>query len=191
MKTADIVFKERKSRAWTQEYLSIISGVSIRTIQRIEAGSEPSFETALALAAGFNIDVNSLFSEEKTLRKHVRLTGILALIFIFPPFYFAFSAILAYRFGIDLFYRVFALMQISEMGAVLFHRLSPIVFIGCGVIALFFAAYTGVMIAKPQRINESYTGVVSIYLNRSLIMLIPLALCIITAATFFLYALAE
>lgn len=45
----------RTSRCWTQETLSLVSGVSVRTIQRIEAGDTPSAETLLALAAAFNL----------------------------------------------------------------------------------------------------------------------------------------
>lgn len=45
----------RESRGWTQEMLALISGLSIRTIQRVESGATPSAETLLALAAAFNL----------------------------------------------------------------------------------------------------------------------------------------
>lgn len=192
MKAVNMVCRERKSRAWTQEYLSTVSGVSLRTIQRIEAGAEPSFETALALASCFNIDVNELFDlREQQIPKNAIISAALASLFIFPPLYFALSAILKYRFGVDMFYRVFTQIQLHEQGAVLFNRFSPIVFMGCLFLALCFSIHAGVMIRRPRKVGSSYIAVASLYLNRSLPMLIPLLLCILTATIFFLYALAE
>jgi len=46
-----IVRKLRLQRGWTQDQLSEISGLSIRTIQRLERGAKPSLETAKSLAA--------------------------------------------------------------------------------------------------------------------------------------------
>ena len=45
----------RESRGWTQETLALVSGLSVRTIQRVESGESPSAETLLALAAAFNL----------------------------------------------------------------------------------------------------------------------------------------
>lgn len=47
----------RKQRAWTQEQLAKASGLSLRTIQRLESGNKASQESLLALAATFNINV--------------------------------------------------------------------------------------------------------------------------------------
>lgn len=43
----------RSTKGWSQEQMAEISGVSVRTIQRIEKGEAPSLETAKALAAAF------------------------------------------------------------------------------------------------------------------------------------------
>jgi len=43
----------RRDKGWSQEQLSEISGVSVRTIQRIEKGEVPGLETLKALAAAF------------------------------------------------------------------------------------------------------------------------------------------
>ena len=50
----------RESHGWTQEHLADVSGVSTRTIQRVEAKHAYSGETAMALASAFSIDVQDL-----------------------------------------------------------------------------------------------------------------------------------
>ncbi|MBT3307932.1 MAG: Pr2TM family membrane protein [Gammaproteobacteria bacterium] len=59
-----IVRKLRLQRGWSQEQLATFSGLSIRTIQRIERGQKASLETLNALAAVFEIDVSQLQGEE-------------------------------------------------------------------------------------------------------------------------------
>lgn len=51
-----IVRKLRIERGWTQEHLSQLTGLSVRSIQRIERGQTCSLETQNALAAGFEIE---------------------------------------------------------------------------------------------------------------------------------------
>lgn len=58
-----IIRKLRLERGWSQETLSEISGVSVRTIQRIERGRNASLETLSALAAAFDVDVATLSTE--------------------------------------------------------------------------------------------------------------------------------
>jgi DNA-binding XRE family transcriptional regulator len=53
----------RESRGWTQEHLALASCVSVRTIQRVEAGHLPSPETLLALSAVFNVEPAELQEE--------------------------------------------------------------------------------------------------------------------------------
>lgn len=47
----------RRDKLWTQEDLAAASGVSTRTIQRIELGDGGSLETWKALAAASDVDV--------------------------------------------------------------------------------------------------------------------------------------
>lgn len=54
----------RIERAWSQEQLAHISGVNVRTIQRLENGAKPSLDTLKAIAAGFEIDVRELTEEQ-------------------------------------------------------------------------------------------------------------------------------
>jgi len=51
---------EREKRAWSQEHLAEVAGLSLRTVQRIESSGAASYETARALAAVYQIDVASL-----------------------------------------------------------------------------------------------------------------------------------
>lgn len=57
---ASKVRTERERRAWSQEQLAAVSGLSLRTIQRVETAGSASFETARALAAVFEVDVSTL-----------------------------------------------------------------------------------------------------------------------------------
>ena len=50
----------RERRAWSQEQLAEVTGLSLRTIQRVETSGSASFETAKAIAAVFESDVASL-----------------------------------------------------------------------------------------------------------------------------------
>jgi transcriptional regulator with XRE-family HTH domain len=51
---------ERERRAWSQEHLATVSGLGLRTIQRIEKTGAASFESARALASVFEVDVATL-----------------------------------------------------------------------------------------------------------------------------------
>jgi len=55
-----LVQKLRLQRGWSQEQLATVSGLSVRTIQRIERGQSASLETLSALASAFEVDVSQL-----------------------------------------------------------------------------------------------------------------------------------
>lgn len=59
---------ERLKRAWTQERLAELTRLSVRTIQRLEGGAEPSAETLRVLAEVFELEVEDL--RAKSRRKH-------------------------------------------------------------------------------------------------------------------------
>ena len=50
----------REHRAWTQEHLAQVAGVTPRTVQRVEAGDGAQVETLQALAAALDVDVQTL-----------------------------------------------------------------------------------------------------------------------------------
>jgi uncharacterized membrane protein YhaH (DUF805 family)/DNA-binding XRE family transcriptional regulator len=54
----------RLSRGWSQEELAERSGLSVRTIQRIEGGAPAGLESLRALAAALEVDVAELRSRE-------------------------------------------------------------------------------------------------------------------------------
>lgn len=55
--------KMRLQRGWSQQQLAELSGLSARTIQRIENGQPASAESLKSLASVFEIDFSSLTSE--------------------------------------------------------------------------------------------------------------------------------
>jgi transcriptional regulator with XRE-family HTH domain len=55
-----LVQKLRLQRGWSQQQLAELSGLNVRTIQRIEKGQEPSAESLKSLAAVFNVDFLTL-----------------------------------------------------------------------------------------------------------------------------------
>lgn len=58
-----IVKKLREQRSWSQEQLAQIAGLSLRTIQRVEAGNRASLETLKSLAAVFEVEITKLTAE--------------------------------------------------------------------------------------------------------------------------------
>lgn len=52
--------KMRKERGWSQEHIASLSGLSVRTIQRLEKGETPSLESLQALAVVFETTVATL-----------------------------------------------------------------------------------------------------------------------------------
>ena len=79
-----IIRKLRLQRGWSQEQLAELTGLSVRTVQRIERGQTPGLESANAPAAVFEIDRsvitketgmpinNELSTEEEQALRHVR-----------------------------------------------------------------------------------------------------------------------
>ena len=55
-----LIQKLRLQRGWSQEQLADLSGLSARTIQRLERGQTASVESLKALASAFEIDFSSL-----------------------------------------------------------------------------------------------------------------------------------
>jgi len=58
-----VVQKFRLKKGWSQQQLADFSGLSVRTVQRIEAGQPASTETLKSLAAVFEVDFASLNPE--------------------------------------------------------------------------------------------------------------------------------
>ena len=58
-----IVKKLRAEHNWSQEQLATFSGLSIRTIQRVESGQSASLETLKSLASVFEVNISKLTEE--------------------------------------------------------------------------------------------------------------------------------
>ena len=64
-----IVQQMRLQHGWSQQQLADLSGLNVRTIQRIERGESASLESFKALGAAFNVDFSQL--QEKAVRETV------------------------------------------------------------------------------------------------------------------------
>lgn len=53
----------RQQRGWTQEKLAELSGIGVRTVQRLEAGSEASLETLASVASALDVPVRDLYEQ--------------------------------------------------------------------------------------------------------------------------------
>ena len=58
-----LIQKLRLKRGWSQQQLAQASGLSTRTIQRVEAGHPASVETLKSIAAVFEVDFSTLNPE--------------------------------------------------------------------------------------------------------------------------------
>ena len=56
MNSSHQVKQLRLQRAWSQEHLAALTGLSVRTIQRLETNGAAAHESRLALAAAFGLD---------------------------------------------------------------------------------------------------------------------------------------
>ena len=56
----------RDAKSWSQQHLARASGLSERTIQRVELESAGSAETRLALASALDVPVSELFVEPES-----------------------------------------------------------------------------------------------------------------------------
>jgi transcriptional regulator with XRE-family HTH domain len=60
-----VVRRLRTERGWSQEQLAIASGLSLRTVQRVEADGTASMGTAVSLAATYGIHLSELREEQR------------------------------------------------------------------------------------------------------------------------------
>ena len=56
----EIIRHLREERAWSQEHLAAVTGLSLRTIQRVESEANASAETRMSLATAFGVDLARL-----------------------------------------------------------------------------------------------------------------------------------
>jgi transcriptional regulator with XRE-family HTH domain len=56
--------RERELRAWSQSHLAEVAGLSMRTVQRVERTGSASLESAKAIAAAFDTQIEALLLAE-------------------------------------------------------------------------------------------------------------------------------
>jgi transcriptional regulator with XRE-family HTH domain len=61
---ADRVIAQRVERSWSQEELAIASGLSLRTVQRVENTGHASLQTRKSIAAALELHTRDLDPEE-------------------------------------------------------------------------------------------------------------------------------
>ena len=69
-----LIQKLRLKRGWSQQQLADASGLSVRTVQRIEAGQPASVETLKSIAAVFEVDFSTLDPEKQMATTEIPLT---------------------------------------------------------------------------------------------------------------------
>jgi transcriptional regulator with XRE-family HTH domain len=57
---SQLIRAEREKRAWSQSHLATVTGLGLRTVQRIEVNGRGSYESAAAIAAAFSMSVADL-----------------------------------------------------------------------------------------------------------------------------------
>ncbi len=57
---ASLIKRLREERGWSQEHLAAVSGLSARTIQRLEGEGKASHESRLALATALEVEASAL-----------------------------------------------------------------------------------------------------------------------------------
>src|SRR4051812_35514067 len=62
------VLEARQQKSWTQDELAVASGLNLRTIQRIEKDGVASIQSAKALAAALDLDVQDLGTKEDPMK---------------------------------------------------------------------------------------------------------------------------
>jgi transcriptional regulator with XRE-family HTH domain len=63
--------QRRLENSWSQQQLAEISGLSVRTVQRIENGETPGLETIKALSASFGISSSEFQNGSIAVQEHV------------------------------------------------------------------------------------------------------------------------
>ena len=70
-----MIRKLRKKHHFSQEQLATLTGLSLRTIQRVESGNSASLETLKSLAAVFEVEIELLKGEISVIDKETEEWG--------------------------------------------------------------------------------------------------------------------
>ena len=68
---AELIFRMREEKCWSQEELAIASGLNLRTIQRVESEATASLQSKKAIASALELDVRDLdYIEQPKMKKY-------------------------------------------------------------------------------------------------------------------------
>ena len=74
----------RTNKNLSQEQLATLSGLNVRTIQRLEKGSAPSIESLKCLAAALNVEVSDITGDlEKPAERSKKSSGSICFLLLF------------------------------------------------------------------------------------------------------------
>lgn len=65
---------ERHKRGWSQDHLAVVSGISTRTVQRLERGDKATLSSLAALASVLALSVGALTVPSSTVRRNTPLS---------------------------------------------------------------------------------------------------------------------
>lgn len=90
----ELVKSHRNKRAWSQTQLADVSGLSLRTIQRIEKTGSASLESVKSIASVFEIEVNDLRKTPASTVKNIntKLSALFGVVFITLSSFFVITA---------------------------------------------------------------------------------------------------
>lgn len=68
---AELIFRVRTEKSWSQDELAIASGLNLRTVQRIESEATASLQSKKAIASALELDVRDLdYKETQKMKKY-------------------------------------------------------------------------------------------------------------------------
>ena len=184
--------------------------MSIRTIQRLEHNGQCAHETLLAVAAAFDMDVTNLtrlfkrdtifenISDEKGLtiyifNNHFNFKGLTpksvffaGLILIFPAIYFLVASVAKYNMGMGVFYYPFEALLANSYGQHIFNFVSPILFKGGLVLAIFLNLGHVMSVSFYKKDNRYNSYGVFILHKNNLLLIGTSSLCILIMISYVL-----
>jgi transcriptional regulator with XRE-family HTH domain len=141
----------RVARCWSQAHLADAAALNVRTVQRIEAGEPCSYETMMSLAAALGVDVEE-FERGSAPKKALAYTWRLAAasVCLLPLLLFVVLNLLRSLADVGAPYNATASIGSKIMSLSTFNMVSPALFVGGGVAALFISTASFLGIRKKK-----------------------------------------
>jgi transcriptional regulator with XRE-family HTH domain len=179
----------REARSWTQQHLADAAGLSLRTVQRLEAMHSGSAETLLAVAAALDVDVRTLNGAAAAARRSSRLwraphpaaASAWAAVLLAPAALFVAVNLLKYGAGLAVPYDMLASLGSAIGAAPAFESASPVLFLGGPLLALALILFSQVRPEGEWEADGLTLTAVQLRFNR-LGIAVALAACLTLAA---------